>query len=68
LLELFAFLADTLLWQLDERQRQRRHHRRRRLAVVVVGTAGLGALWWTLKKRAELPAVGRSVHPGAGRS
>jgi hypothetical protein len=51
LLELLAFLTDTLLWRLDERQRRR--HRRRRLAVLIVGTAGLGALWWTLKKRAH---------------
>ena len=47
LVELFAFLADTLLWQIDERQRQRRRHRR--LALLVVGMAGLGALWWTSK-------------------
>ena len=53
LVELFAFVADTLLWQIDERQRQRRHHRRRRVALLVVGTAGLGALWLTSKKRAE---------------
>jgi hypothetical protein len=53
LVELFAFVADTLLLQIDERQRQRRHHRRRRVALLVVGTAGLGALWLTSKKRAE---------------
>ena len=47
LVELFAFLADTLLWQIDERQRQRRRHRR--LALLVVGMAGLGALWSTSK-------------------
>ena len=39
LVELFAFLADTLLWQIDE-QRQRR--RRRRVAFLVLGTAGIG--------------------------
>ena len=44
LVELFAFLAESLLWQLDERQRRRRRDRRRRLALVVVGAAGLGAL------------------------
>lgn len=56
LVELFAFLAETLLWQIDERQRQRRRQRRRRVVLVVVGTAGLGALWRTLKKRAEQQA------------
>ena len=61
LLELFAFLADTLLWQLDERQRQPRHRRRRRLALVVVGTAGLGALWLTLKKRPSNQRSGWSM-------
>ena len=60
LVELFAFLADTLLWQIDERQRQRRRQRRRRVVLVVVGTAGLGALWLTLKKRAEQQADGRA--------
>ncbi len=49
LLELFAFLADTLLWQIDERQRQRR---RRRVAFLVVGTAGIGVFLctWGRKK------------------
>jgi len=46
LVELFAFLADTLLWQIDERQRQRRRHRR---LALLLGMAGLGALWWTSK-------------------
>ena len=44
LVELFAFLADTLLWQIDERQRQRR---RRRVAFLVVGTAGIGVFLYT---------------------
>ena len=48
LVEFFAFLADSLLWQIDERQRQRRRHRRR-LALLVFGMAGLGALWRTSK-------------------
>ncbi len=45
LVELFAFLTDTLLWQLDERKRQRR--RRRRLAFLAVGAVGIGLLSWT---------------------
>ena len=45
LVELFAFLADSLLWQIDQRQRRRR--RQRRLVLLVGGTAGLGALWLT---------------------
>jgi len=49
LLELFAFLGDNLLWQLDERRRHR--HRSRRLALLIGGAAGLGAFWWILKKR-----------------
>ena len=44
LIELFAFLLDSLLWQIDERQRQRRRQRRQRLALLIVGMAGLGAL------------------------
>lgn len=64
LIELFAFLADTLLWQIDERQRQRRRHRRRRVALLVVGTAGVGALWRILKKRAEQQADGRASISG----
>ena len=47
LVELFAFLAETLLWQIEERQRRRRRHRR--LALLVVGMAGLGTLWPTSK-------------------
>jgi hypothetical protein len=38
--ELFAFLAESLLWQIEERQRQRRRRRRRRLVFLAVGTAG----------------------------
>jgi len=43
--ELFAFLADTLLWHLDERQRKRRRRHRRR-AALVVGSAGIGLVLW----------------------
>ena len=46
LVELFAFLTEILLGQIDERQRQRRRRRHRRLAVLVVGTAGVGLLVW----------------------
>lgn len=53
LVELFVFLTESLLGQIDERQRQHRRHRRRRLALLIVGTAGLGALWLTVKRRAE---------------
>ena len=59
LVELFAFLTQTLLW-IEERQRQRR--RRRRLVVLIVGIAGVGALWWAsklLRSRDER-------HPDAG--
>ena len=45
LVELFAFLAETLLWQIDEQQRQRRRHRRRRVALLVAAAAGLCALY-----------------------
>ena len=45
LVELFAFLADTLLWQLDERKRQQRR-RRRRLAFLAIGAVGIGILGW----------------------
>ena len=58
LVELFAFLADTLLWQIDERERERRRHRR--LALLVVGTAGLGVLWWTSKRLGSR----HEPHPG----
>ena len=47
LVQLSAFLAETLLWQMEERQRRRRRHRR--FALLIVGAAGLGALWWTPK-------------------
>jgi hypothetical protein len=47
LVELFAFLADTLLWHIDERQRNRRRRRRRRRAVLVVGSAGVGLVLWS---------------------
>jgi hypothetical protein len=59
LVELFAFLADTLLWQIDERQRRRRRRRHRRsLALLVVGMAGLGALWRTSKLLCSRPGEG----------
>jgi hypothetical protein len=44
LVQLFAFLTQNLLWQIDERQRQ---HRRRRLAFLAVGAAGVGLFLWT---------------------
>jgi hypothetical protein len=52
LVELFAFLAETLLWQID-RQRQRR--RRRRVAFLVVGTAGVGLVLWMTCERSLRP-------------
>ena len=52
LVELFAFLADTLLWQIDERQRQRR---RRRVAFLVVGTAGIGVFLCTWGRKKPFP-------------
>src|SRR5262245_34167644 len=45
LLELFRFVTESLLWQIDERQRKRRQ--RRRLAFLIVGTAGIGLFLWT---------------------
>jgi hypothetical protein len=42
LVELFAFLGETLLWVIDERGRQRRRRRARRLAGLVVGAAAAG--------------------------
>lgn len=47
LVELLVFLTETLLWQIDERQRRRRRHRR--LALLIASTAGLGAFWWMSK-------------------
>jgi len=44
LIELFTFLAESLLWQIDKRQRQRR---RRRLAILVAGTVGIALVLWT---------------------
>lgn len=43
LLQLFAFLGETLLWIADERKRQRR---RRRVAFLVVGAASVGLAVW----------------------
>jgi hypothetical protein len=40
LLELFAFLGETLLWLLDDRDRRRRRRRARRLALLVGAVAG----------------------------
>jgi hypothetical protein len=54
LVELFAFLADTLLWLIDERQRQRRRRRARRLACLVVGATGLGLVIWRTSRTAGL--------------
>lgn len=50
LVQLFAFLVETLVWLTDERQRQRRRRRARRLAVVVVGAAGVGFVVWRMTK------------------
>ena len=41
LVELFAFLLDTLVWLSHERRRQHRRRRARRLAMLV-GAAGVG--------------------------
>jgi hypothetical protein len=52
LVELFAFLVDSLRWLTGERQRQCRRRRARRLALLAVGAAGVGlAGWWTWKDR-----------------
>jgi len=48
LVELFAFLTENLLWQIDERQRRRGRHRR--LALLVVGAAGVGVVLWTRRR------------------
>jgi hypothetical protein len=45
LVQLFEFLTENLLWQIDERQRRRR--RTRRVAILAVGTAGIGLFLWT---------------------
>jgi hypothetical protein len=55
LVELFAFLADTVLWQLDEQKRRRR---RQRVALLLLGTAGL-AIWLTLNRPGHDAAPGR---------
>ena len=44
LIELFAFVAESLLFQLDERKRRRRL----RLALLAAATAGIG-LWATTR-------------------
>ena len=46
LIELFAFVAESLLWRLDD---ERRRRRRRRLAFLVVATAGIG-VWATARR------------------
>jgi hypothetical protein len=51
LVELFAFLVETLLWQLDDQERRRR--RRRRLAVLIIGTAGTGLVVWRASKDSD---------------
>ena len=67
LVELFAFLADTLLWQLDERKRQRR--RRRRLAFLAVGAVGIGLLSWTRSAgRGSSPGWTRTNNPPVNRA
>jgi len=42
LVQLFAFLVESLLWLTDERERQRRRRRAGRLAFLVAGAAGVG--------------------------
>ena len=50
LVELFAFLGETLLWHLDEQRRRRR----RRIFVISVGAAGAGlVLWRTVCKNGD---------------
>ena len=50
LVELFAFLTESLLWHLDERRRIRR----RRLVLITAGAAGIGlVLWRTSCKRPD---------------
>ena len=61
LVQLFTFLADSLLWQVDKRQRQRQR-RRRRLAILVVGTAGIGLILWTWSRLR--PESEDCDHPG----
>jgi hypothetical protein len=48
LIELFAFLAESLLWQIDQRKRRRR--RRRLLSFLLVTTAGIGVFLWRAGK------------------
>ncbi len=50
LLQLFAFLGETLLWIADERRRQRRRRRARRIALLVVGVASVGLAVWRAPK------------------
>jgi hypothetical protein len=58
LVQLFEFLTENLLWQLDERQRRRR---RRRVAFLVAGTAGIGVLLWAWSR-----STPESSTPGDG--
>ena len=48
LLQLFVFLTETLLWQIERRRRRRRRHRRR--ALLIAGAAAMGALWWAARR------------------
>jgi ferric-dicitrate binding protein FerR (iron transport regulator) len=50
LVQLSAFLLDTLLWSIDERRRRRRRRRARRLAVLVAGAAAVGLAVWRTSK------------------
>jgi hypothetical protein len=47
LAELFAFLAEALLYLLSQVDEEQRRRRRRRLALLVVGAAGIGGYLWT---------------------